>query len=71
MYRRVFGVTRRSVCTSRVVSLPVTSLSCHKIKSNLDAVIVTEFDLIHIVNNGLLNSLSCNKRSRIIFFLRD
>ena len=55
MYRRVFGVTRRSVFTTRVVSLPVTSLSCHKIKSNLDAVIVTEFDLIHVVNNGLLN----------------
>ena len=47
MYGRVFCVTRRSVC--------ITNLSCHKIKSNLDAVIITEFDLIHVVNNGLLN----------------
>ena len=34
-------------------------------------VIVTECDLIHMVNSGLLNKLSCNKRSWIIFFFRD
>ena len=55
MCRRVFGVTRHSACMRRVVSLPVTILSCGKIKYNLDLLIVTKYDLIHVVNNGLLN----------------
>ena len=52
-------------CMVRVVSLPVTTLSYRKIKWNFNVVIFTECDLIHVVNNGLLNKLKCDKRSRI------